>query len=242
VTGNGQKEDVLKLVDGLKFAAGPDSWFIEPQKIAAGTWVALVPNGQPPVVDPSGALAWILATMAEPVLGTVELLGRDVYRLDELTRQRLRARIGFVHGYGGLISNRTVRENIGLPVSVHGGLSADAEEALINKIVEDFALQDVADQKPHEMDGSTRWRVCLARALVLSPKWLVLEGLGSWEMDRGAGEGWTYLVREQQTRDMATVICLPRQNPGFESWFTDVGGIIVRYDRSDKIEREKADK
>jgi predicted ABC-type transport system involved in lysophospholipase L1 biosynthesis ATPase subunit len=232
----GEAKEVLKLVDGMGFTAGHDSWFLEPMKIFAGDWVALIPNGPPPASDPSGRLAWILATMEEPAMGTVDLFGLDIYRQGEIARQRLRARIGFVHGYGGLISNRTVRENIALPASVHGGYSADFEEALVNKMLEDFALWDLAEQKPFEVDGSTRWSVCLARALVLRPEWLVMEGLGNWEMDRGEGKGWTYLARMQKLGRMATVICLPRENPGFEAWFANLGGIIVRYNRWDKID------
>ncbi|MCP4676482.1 MAG: ATP-binding cassette domain-containing protein [Deltaproteobacteria bacterium] len=229
---NAKEADVvLKLVDGIRFEAGPEIWTIDPTKVLGGTWIALVPGGAEPVVDPSGSLAWILATMNEPIRGTVELLGQDVYRLDYMMRQRLRSRIGFVHGYGGLISNRSVRENIALPVSIHSHLGPRDEEELVELSLRNLALEKVADLKPHEMDGGTRWRACLARALVLDPEWLVMEGLGNWEMDRGRGTGWRWFLDRQRAGGMASVICLPRQNPGFEAWFIEHDGIIVRYSR-----------
>ncbi len=226
-----QKDDVLRLADGLRFSAGPDYWSLDPLKVEAGAWVAIGPGGDEPVVDPSGVLSFILATMEEPIRGNVELFGQDVYRLDYSDRLRIRANIGFVHGYGGLISNRTVRENVSLPVSVHGQMSAADETARVDEILFKFALDRVAELQPHEMDGATRWRACLARALVLEPKWLVLEGLGNWEMDRGRSKGWTCLLERQSMGRMATAICLPRQNPEFEAWFKELNGEVLRYTR-----------
>jgi ABC-type transporter Mla maintaining outer membrane lipid asymmetry ATPase subunit MlaF len=222
---------VLKLVDGVRFKAGPDLWNLGPLRVSRGTWVALIPDGRDPVVPPSGTLAWIIATMEEPLRGNVEILGHDIYRLDYVPRQRLRARIGFVHGYGGLISNRTVRENIALPPAVHWRLSAAEEDDLVNRMVNSMGLEKVADLRPHQMDGATRWRACLARSLVLDPDWLVLEGLGNWEMDRGRGRGWTQLIERHRAGQMATAICLARKNPEFEAWFEELGGVIVRYPR-----------
>jgi ABC-type ATPase involved in cell division len=170
--------------------------------------------------------------MAEPLRGVVRLFGQEIYRLDYRIRQRMRAQIGFVHGYGGLLSNRSIRDNIALPASVHGGLTAVDEEALVNRTLNDFALDRVGGLLPHDVDGGTRWRACLARALVLSPRWLVLEGLGNWEMDRGRGKGWTQLLARHRLGQMATVICLPRKNPGFQTWFAEHEGKIVHYARS----------
>jgi ABC-type glutathione transport system ATPase component len=191
------------------------------------------------VVDPAGSLSRILATMQEPELGTVALLERNVYRLDYGARQRMRARIGFVHGYGGLLSNRNIRENIALPVSVHGKCGPEEEIALVDESLRTFGLKAVEEMKPHEVDGATRWSVCLARALVLRPEWLVLEGIGSWEMDRGRSTGWKILM-EYRDSEMSTAICLPRQNPGFQSWFEKKGGMLIFYERADTPEQGRS--
>jgi predicted ABC-type transport system involved in lysophospholipase L1 biosynthesis ATPase subunit len=221
---------VLRLTDGLRFFAGPFAWSVPPLRVEAGRWVALVPGREEPVVDPAGALARILVTLREPERGCVELLGHDVYRMDYLPRQRLRARIGFVQGYGGLLSNRTLRENVALPVSVHGGLDDDEEEARVGDLLERFGLEAVAGVRPHEVDGATRWRTCLARALALAPGWLVIEGIGDWEVDRGRGLSWTNLVDYRASGASAAAVCLSRQNGAFEAWFQEQGGQVVAYD------------
>jgi ABC-type methionine transport system ATPase subunit len=223
---------VLRLVDGLRFKSGPDTWAIEPLTIRHGDWVGLVPGGLEPVVDPSGPLSRIFATLLEPKLGSVELFGQNIYRLDYGTRQRLRARLGFVHGYGGLLANRNIRENISLPVSVHGHMTQEEETATVANSLMTFGLTEVQDMKPHEVDGASRWSACLARALVLKPEWLVLEGIGSWEMDRGRSMSWKSLM-DHRNAEKAVAICLPRQNPGFQTWFEQHGGRLIKYSRVD---------
>ncbi len=137
-----------------------------------------------------------------------------------------------MHGYGGLISNRNVRENVALPVSVHRRLRAREETELVERTIRRFALGKVADLRPHEMDGSTRWRACLARALVLDPEWVILEGIGNWEMDRGRGTDWKCIVETHKKGASAIAICLARPNPEFEAWFEEHGGKIVRFRKS----------
>jgi len=229
--GGDARDPALVLSDGLWFRAGPETWALEPLSVMAGEWSALVPDGAEPVVDPSVPLARVLCSLSDPLRGTVEIIGRDVSRMDYGERQRLRARLGFVQGYGGLLSNRTLRENVSLPVSVHGGLSFGDEVHLVDSAVRSFALDRVAHLRPHEVDGSTRWRACVARSLVLSPLWLVLEGIGDWEMDRGRGVTWTRLGRFLRRGGAAAAVCLSRQNPEFEAWFEEGGGVVARYAR-----------
>ncbi len=223
------KGTALELTDGLQFKVGGDSWWLEPLSVNKGQWVALVPDDPVLVPNPAGVLAWILATMEEPTKGTVDLLGEDIYRMEYDTRKRLRSKIGFVHGYGGLLSNRTVADNIALPVSIYGGLSRADENRVVSQMIEGFSLGKVANLKPHEMDGATRWQVCLARALVLNPAWLVLEGLGNWEQDQGLGSGWKRLLEHRAGSPMAAAICLTSPNNGFEDWFQENDGVILRY-------------
>lgn len=236
--GQEAKRNVLKIAGGLRFSVGPEIWSIEPMSISMGEWVALVPAGPEPVMDPAGPLGRVLATLEKPVDGNVEIFGFGIYDLDHGARQRLRARIGFVHGYGGLISNRSLRENIALPLSVHGGLGPKEEEERVEQSLRMFALESVADLNPHKTDGSTRWRACLARALILRPEWLVMEGMGNWEMDWGRSTGWTRLLERHREGEMATVICLSRKNAEFEAWFEWYGGVVVRYSRVEESGRE----
>ncbi len=118
-----------------------------------------------------------------------------------------------------------------MPASVHGGFDLVEEKRICDEILEDLKLQKIADRKPHEVDGYTRWRACMARAMILKPSWLVLEGIGDWEIDRGRGYAWRFLTGYHERNNAATVICLSRQNPEFEAWFKEQGGELIYYER-----------
>ena len=223
------ENQVLRLTDGIVFKVGPTLWRVDTLRLNRGDLVAFSPGGTEPVVDPAGPLASVLASLNEPQEGTVELFQKNVYRIDYGAIQRLRAKIGFVQGYGGLLSTRTVMENISLPVSVHSGLPFNEERELVQRCISSYALDKVADLQPHDMDGATRWRACLARAMILSPGWVVIEGLGDWEMDRGLGTGWLRIAEYHREGRAAIAICLSRKNLAFEEWFKDLNGKIINY-------------
>ena len=92
-----------------------------------------------------------------------------------------------------------------------------------------FDLARVAAQRPHEVDGATRFRACAARALVLSPSWIVVEGVGDFDADSGPSLTWQRLFAYQKESRAALAVCLSRPMPGFEAWFTAQGGRLVRY-------------
>jgi len=220
---------VLRLPRGLRIDAGPETWTLEPTTLERGSWATLTPAGEVPLRDPAATLARLLATLHLPPPGRIELLGHDTARLEYGELRRLRAHVGFVHRQGGLLSARTVRENVTLPVSVHGPPDRRPEAVVVEDTLTGFDLLDVADLRPHEVDGAVRWRACLARAVVRSPDWLVLEGLGDWELERGRGVAWSRLAERHEAGRGATVVCLRHRHGGFESWFEELGGRVERY-------------
>ena len=226
---------VLAMTDGVRFGTPRESWFVPPVRVFRGAWTAFVPEAADSTYDPSGFLAWTLATMRPPQRGRVELLGHDVYQLDYESLLGLRARMGFVHGYGGLLSNLTIRENIALPVKTHRNLGGREEAEVVDRVIRCLTLEKIVDLKPHQMDVSSRWRACVARALVLEPEWVVLEGIGNWEMDHGRGTEWRHIVETAQRGGTAMAVCLARPNPEFESWFMAHRGTVVRFTRREYL-------
>jgi predicted ABC-type transport system involved in lysophospholipase L1 biosynthesis ATPase subunit len=201
----------------------------------SGTWLAMAPSESDPVMDPAGPLARTLIGLNEPVKGTVEIMGKDIYNLPYNKLRRLRAQMGFVQGYGGLLSNRTIRENITLPLSVHGGYEFKKENQIVDRIIHNFGLEQAQNLRPHDVDGYTRWRSCLARALILNPRLVVLEGIGDWELDRGRGIAWQQICNYRKNSDSLICICMSRRNPEFELWLSKKEGVIAIYSQKDII-------
>ncbi len=222
-------EPILCLETALSFRTGDRVIGIDPVTLRAGDWVVLTPARQALGADLATVVARLLATLGSPLSGKVELFGRPIGALKYIELQRLRTRLGFVQGHGGLLSNRSLRDNIALPLSVHGNVTHEEEETAVTAILERFDLVRVGALRPDEVDGATRFRACVARALSLSPHWLVMEGIGDFEAETGASLTWQRLMEYRAQGTSAAAICLTRQRPAFERWLSEQGGQVIRY-------------
>jgi len=221
-------QPVLRVHQKLLFEADGAQWAVPDLTLEAGQWLTLSPLQSNLHIDTAIAMAQVFGTMQPPARGSIELLGHDVYGLSDSERHRLRARLGYVHGDGGLLSNRTLADNIALPVSVHRRQSPDDERELVQGILAEFGLTPVADFRPHQVNGLVRWRTCLARAVALEPALLVIEGPKHWSEDWPTHACWPSLQARRERHGLSMVVCLPRDNRGFERWFESEGGRVIQ--------------
>ncbi len=86
-----------------------------------------------------------------------------------------RLRIGFGFEFGGLISNKTIAENIRLPLDYHNIADEKSRIARVDELLDLFDLTKVAHLRPFAIAGSQRKAACVARSLVLDPSVLILD-------------------------------------------------------------------
>ncbi|GAY72097.1 ABC transporter ATP-binding protein [Lentilactobacillus kosonis] len=112
----------------------------------------------------------ILATLDQPTSGQVEIGGQDVTKLTANQMADFRSQqLGFIFQDFNLIETLTVRENIGLPLSLQGAKTKQiklAVELSANKL----NIGDLLDKFPNQLSGGQKQRVAAARALVADPK------------------------------------------------------------------------
>lgn len=233
---------ILQLGSALRVRAGDREATIEPVALLPGESLLLVPPADRPSPALGIAIARVLGTVAAAAGGRLELLGNTTAALSYVDLLRLRARIGYVHSRGGLLSNRSVADNIALPLSIHGGMGHAAEAERVRTMMNQFGLALIAERRPHELDIATHFRTAAARALVLSPSWVVVEGTGDFDATAAGSLAWRELLAWRDRCQGALVVVLGRPNPLFEQWFAQSGGQVQRWrdDSTDVLEPHEA--
>ena len=140
----------VRAVDGISFAVPEGSFF-----------AFLGPNG----AGKSTTIGVIIALLTADS-GTVEIFGRPP--------EESRKDIGVVFQDPKMDSLLTVRENLSVRASMYGMKGAELKEA-VSRAMESTGCTEFADRRYGQLSGGQRRRADIARAVVHSPRLLVLD-------------------------------------------------------------------
>jgi putative ABC transport system ATP-binding protein len=142
-----------------------------PVEILRGLSLTLAEGERVALVGPSGSgkssLIAVAAGLERPSAGRVILFGRDLSRLDEDGRAKLRrGRVSLVFQSFHLLPNMTAEENVAAPLEIARKPNAMVEaRAWLDRV----GLSARARHYPHQLSGGEQQRVALARALAPQP-------------------------------------------------------------------------
>lgn len=142
------------------------------------------------LVGPSGSgkttLLAMLGALLQPTGGEILLGGRDVARLSDRQRTKLRQReIGFVFQSYNLIPYLTAYENLLAVADFAGRLNGEARERA-RRLLDELGLTERMHALPPELSGGERQRVAIARAFMNDPRLvLVDEPTANLDSERG---------------------------------------------------------
>ena len=149
----GKKPNQTKALDGISFQVMP------------GEFLGIMGSSG----SGKSTLLNCIATVIKPDSGTIELQGKEIQALKGAKLAQYRGReIGYLFQNFELLDNLTGRENIMVPLSIHG-VSEDESRNRLEKLSSYLEIDNVLDKFPSQMSGGQRQRVAAARALILNP-------------------------------------------------------------------------
>jgi lipopolysaccharide export system ATP-binding protein len=128
------------------------------------------------LLGPNGAgkttVFYMMVGLVSPERGEVLLDGKDVTRLP--MHQRARMGLGYLPQEPSVFRKLSVRENI-MAFLQETPLSDGEREERLENLLREMRISHVAETRGHSLSGGERRRVEIARALVMSPSFLLLD-------------------------------------------------------------------
>lgn len=130
------------------------------------------------LVGPSGAgkttMFKVISAYEKISSGEVSVLGHDLSKLKTGQIPFLRRKIGFVLQNYKLLKNKTVAENIELPLIILN-VDQSTRKAKVDEMLKEVGLLTVRDQYPDFLSGGEQQRVAIARALIHKPEIVIAD-------------------------------------------------------------------
>lgn len=116
----------------------------------------------------------LLLREIKPTSGKIIVDDLDIVKLKNRKIPKLRRTMGVVFQDFRLLEGKTVFDNIKYPLQILG-VSGKEIKARVTELLELVGLSDRANSFPNQLSGGEQQRVCIARAIVNNPKFLIAD-------------------------------------------------------------------
>jgi cell division transport system ATP-binding protein len=198
------------------------------------------------LVGPSGAgkttLFRLLIREMLPTMGTIRVSDLEVTKLPHGKISHLRKKIGVIFQDLKLLSDRTIYENIILPLEM-GSYDKKESQTRVDQLLSLVGLSDHKHKFPIQLSGGELQRVAIARALTFSPDILLadeptgnLDAANSWEIVK---------ILQDINKTGTTIVMATHNNDIINSLMKRVIGLekgkLVKDDKkTDTVEKESS--
>jgi len=151
----------------------------EEKKVLDGLSLKVHPQDRLVIIGQSGSgkstILRLILGILQPNSGSVFFKQFEITRLPRRKLQQVRQKIGMVYQYSALLSSRTVRDNVALPLEELTDKSREETDKIVDEKLDLVGMKDSKDRLPSELSGGMRKRVSLARALVMDPELILFD-------------------------------------------------------------------
>ena len=178
----------VTVLSGLSFALEPGSftWLVGPTGAGKSSLLRLMSAGLPPTT------------------GHVEILDRDIARLNRRERPGLRRQIGIVWQDFRLLPHLSAFDNVALPLRLAGRAEARIAED-VAEMLDWVGLSAKMHARPAALSGGEQQRVAVARAVVPGPR-LLLADEPTGNLDPDTAERIVKLFQEMNRLGTGVVV------------------------------------
>lgn len=113
--------------------------------------------------------------LVKPDEGKILIDGEDITQYKNEKLVELRQRFGMLFQGSALFDSMTVQENVGLGLREHTKLPEEEVREIVKEKLRLVGLSGVENSKPAELSGGMKKRVGLARAIAMSPEYILYD-------------------------------------------------------------------
>jgi len=151
-------------------------------KAVDGIDLVLPEGGAVGLVGESGSgkstVARLILRLIVPTAGQLRFAGQDIAGLDDTALRPLRRQMQMVfqNPHSALDPRQTVFASLAEPLVIHDRLHGSVLHRRVTELLDEVSLPaGFLYRYPHELSGGQKQRVCIARALALAPRLVVLD-------------------------------------------------------------------
>ncbi len=150
----------------------------------------------------------------KPNSGQIIVNDIDISSLNEIDLALYRRDIGMIFQDFKLMSDRTIFDNIALPLQIIG-ISKDIIKSKVKIVLNKVGLNQRSNSFPKELSGGEQQKACVARALIKNPK-LIVADEPTGNLDPSSSDDIIDLL-ENESKNGTTIVMATHNYPLIEN-------------------------
>ncbi len=177
-----------------------------------------IPTGKITVIiGPSGTGKSVLLKhvlgLLKPDSGQIVIRDQDICSMNELDLNDIRKEFGVCFQDAALFDSMNVGGNVAFPFKVHTDLNDAEISERVADLLKEVGLAGIEEKLPSQISGGMRKRVGIARALALSPAYLLFDE-PTTGLDPVMSKAINTLIRDVQSHIGATALVISHDIQG----------------------------